>query len=419
MEICVHAGLHKSGTTTVQHAFAAEFGAVGRVWYPVLGHPEIVNHAPLVWPFLSALVADPHYDTVVNQRLGGPATLQDAIEFAAEHGVEKLVISSESLDTLVDDDVAGLHEAFRGHPVRVLFTVTSPLHRWASIWQEFVRHGFGAAPAPAESLLVEASGLRLDRLSGLIERFPADRKHVRIVSRTSVDTTLTQSVADIFGLGQMRSGSSEPRNESLGDDSVLIAFLNSRAMINGVLVAKDRSFVEEKKREIGRRRIDDFSVEDFAVPEVVSTVAEAEREYLAGAARTGAIILDDPADELARWAEVGLPTWYVEARNGSTGPGGLLQNPEIIGAHWVRARRVFSAEATLGTAGIIEGQIRQQLDQSRAELDAARAQLDVTGETLRSTRQQLRAIRTSRTWRWATKIHSAVNRLLRRSPSAR
>ena len=401
MEICVHAGLHKSGTTTIQHALAGAFGEMGRVWYPILGHPEAVNHAPLVWPFLCAVHDDPHFDSVVNQRLGGPATLEEAVETAAGRGVEKLVISSESLSVLVDLDVEGFRRAFLGHPVRVLFTVTPPLHRWASTWQEIVRHGFGAAPAPAASLLVDVIGLKPDRLSGLLERFPADHKHVRVVSREYVDMNLVQSVADIFSLGPTGL-SGEPRNESLSDDSVLIAYLNSRAHISGVLSPRDRKIFEDKKREIGDQRIDDFSVEDFAVPDFVFTTAEAERTYLAAASASGAVIVDDPAGELSRWGETGLPAWYSEARDGSTGRGGLLRDPEIIDAHWRRARRVFSAEATLGTAGVVEGQMREQLAGMISELATTRAQLDVTGETLRATRQELRAIRRSRTWRWAT-----------------
>lgn len=401
MEICIHAGLHKSGTTTVQHAFAATFGQMGRVWYPVLGHPEAVNHAPLVWPYLLGVQDDPHFDAVVHQRLGGPATLEAAITEASANGVEKLVISSESLAILTDYDVEGLRRAFLGHPVRVLFTVTSPLHRWASTWQELVRHGFGAAPIPAEALLVEISGMKPGQLAGLIGRFPADHKHVRIVSRESIDTRLVQSAADIFGLGPVEEAS-KPLNESLSDDSVLIAYLNSRGRTNGALSHNDRQLIEETKREIGSRRIDDFSADDFALPDGVIATAEAERRYLASASESGEVRVHDPAGALSRWATVGLPAWYIRARDGSTGSGGLLRDPEIIDAHWRRARRVFSAEAALGTAGVIEGQIRAQLSEVSGELKSTRERLDVTGETLRSTRQELRAIQRSRTWRWAT-----------------
>lgn len=409
MEICFHAGLHKSGTTTVQHAFSRAFGESGRVWYPGLGHHSHFDHQPLIWPFLQSARSNPFYDSMVNDRVGGPATLQDAIEIAASSGVEKLIMSCETLDTMVDADVESLRSACRGHSVRAVFTVTPPLHRWASWWQQLVRNGFGAAPAPSYELFAEAALLEPGGLEGLVTRFPADTKVVRLVSRSAIDADLARSVAELMELDSEVSSSTEAYNESIGDSIVLLAYLNSRGITNGLFSARDREIFDERLAEAGSDRIDDFSAADFEVPRVVLDVAESERSFLERGDGTGSMVVADPGGELPRWGDVGLPDWYVRAAETSSGPGGMLQDPEAIRAQWSAALRMYSYEATLGRVGLV----RDQLD---AQLRDTRFQLDTTGETLRATRQELRAIRRSRTWRWATaaaQVGTPVLRVLR------
>lgn len=406
MEICFHAGLHKSGTTTVQHAFSKTFGEIGRVWYPGLGHQSQFDHQPLVWPYLQSARSNPFYDSMVNDRVGGPATLLEAIDTAASAGVEKLVLSCETLDTMVDEDVEGLRSACRGHPVRAVFTVTPPLHRWASWWQQLVRNGFGAAPAPSYGLFSKAALLEPGRLERLVTRFPADTKIVRLVARGTIDAGLAQSIAELMGIEAGVPSTTETHNESIGESIVLLAFLNSRGITNGLYSARDREIFRDRLAEAGGERVDDFSVDDFEIPRVLSDVADSERAFLERGAATGRVVVADPAGQLPHWSEAGLPGWYVGARDTSPGPGGLLQDPEVIRAHWSAALRLYSYEATLGRAGLI----REQLN---AELRDVRIQLDTTGETLRSTRQQLRAIRRSRTWRWATAVARVATPLLR------
>lgn len=398
MEICIHAGLHKSGTTTVQGAFAASLGDIGRVWYPAMGHRNITNHSSLVWPLVATTRTHPHFDAVVNGRMGGPATFADAVREAETSGVEKLVISCETFDLLEDDDVDGLREACLGHPVRVVFTVTPPLHRWASLWQEMVRHGLGAAPRPAVHILTVSGNLSVGSLRGLIERFPAATKCVRIVSRSRVDGSLVASVAELMELAVELPPDPPVLNESLGTDAALIAYLNGIGRTSGVYSPRDREIVANWANAAGGRRLDDFSESDFAIPDQVIETALDERDYLLEASRSGAIVLSGAVDELDRWDEVGLPRWYEEIRAGSTGSGGLLQDPAIVDAHWKTAARLHSAVASLGSTRLVEGQLRDELDR--------------TGETLRATRGELRAIRRSRTWRWATRIRRPLGPLV-------
>jgi len=405
MEICLHAGLHKSGTTTVQAAFASAFGERGRVWYPGMGHPAIVHHASLVWPLVGATRTHPHFDATVNSRMGGPPTFADAVRQAESAGVEKLVISCETFDQLRDDDVDALREACLGHPVRVVFTVTPPLHRWASLWQELVRHGLGAAPRPAEQILVETTLLRRGSLRGLIERFPAATKCVRLVSRSRVDESLVASVADLMDLDVELPPDPPALNESLGADAALIAHLNGVGKASGVYSPKDRETVAKWRAEAGGRRVDDFSERDFAIPDGVADAARDERDFLLAAAQRGSIVLGGAVDDLDRWDEVGLPAWYEEIRADSTGPGGLLQDPAIVDAQWTHAARLYSAVASLGATRLVEGELREATHHLRSELDR-------TGETLRATRQELRTIRRSRTWRWATRIRRPLGPLV-------
>lgn len=405
MEICFHAGLHKSGTTTVQKAFARAYGHKGRVWYPVL-QPYDINHHFLVWPLIFRYRGDMHYAATVTDRPGGEVSLRSVVDNAAKSGVERLVIASEALDALTDDDVAGLREACAGHGVRAVFTVTPPHHRWASHWQEFVKFGLGAAPTPASLYIAIAASQNPSRLSGLITRFPAERKFVRLVPRTSIDEGLVPWIAEVFELDPINHIEAEPANVSMGSAIALLAFLNSRGITNGIFTERDKRIFEAKRDELGGRRIDDFSRGDFEVPASVVDVGRAEREFLTGATASGEIVLSDPEGQLPDWDTIGLPRWYEEIRDGSNGPGGLLQDPVAVDAEWNRAYRLFSAEANLGNAKFDEG--------------VARLELEHVHDVLRQVRAELRAIKTSRTWRWTSAARrplAPVVRLLRRSTS--
>lgn len=124
----------------------------------------------------------------------------------------------------------------------------------------------------------------------------------------------------------------------------MLAYLNSRGLTNGIFMPIDERIVGDHLERFGDARIDDFSREDFAVPEGLAEVADAERDFLVRAADDGTITLSDPASQLSNWAITGLPGWYREIRDGSTGPGGLLREPEVIRAEWARALRCFAAE---------------------------------------------------------------------------
>lgn len=390
MDICFHAGLHKSGTTTVQRAFAVAFGKMGSVWYPLLGHDAAVNHAPLVWPLMHCLRTDPQYDTVMTGQSGGAWTLGETVMHARRSGVDKLVISCESLDMLEDSDVDAFREVCRGSLVRVVFTVTPPLHRWASLWQEMVRGGLGAGPRAAGDILHGLACLGEERLSGLVQRFPADVTTVRIVSRDGTDVDLARSVAEALALPWTRTTPSPTANESLGDDAVLLAYLNSRGATNGAMLAGSRAEFARHREAVGTRRIDDFSADDFDIPDWVATTAQCEQRFLMTARDSGTVRVLDPSGILATWESTGLPAWYERARAGSVGNGGLLQDNEAVWAQWSLARRLFYAEAALQEHERIAGDLQSQIARAQGRLERVR--------------RELSAVRNSRAWRTLSAI---------------
>jgi hypothetical protein len=399
MEICIHAGLHKSGTTTVQNSFAEQFGVPGDVWYPITDTLWPTNHVSYIWRYIAGLS---------RKRTGNPGwlasvdtstkTLADVVREAADRGVGKLLISSETLDRLADCDVEGLRSAFDGHRARVVFTVTPPLHRWAAIWQETVKGGLGASPANAAPIILKSALLGVGELEGLVGRFPAEHATVRLVAPGALDADLVGSVARCLGVPWPEGLRTEKRmNESLGARVVALAHLNGRGETAGITTPESVTTFDATVASIGGRRIDRYSTEDFAVPSELHEAAAAERRFLENADGDPRVEVVDPSGLIGRWETAGLPGWYAEVAAGSPGPGDPWREIELIEA-------MHRATEQWKIARIQGGQVMQQLEAERLAHAQTRARLH-------RVRAERIAITSSRTWR----IAGRLARLLRRS----
>lgn len=131
MQIMLHAGLHKSGTTTLQSLLGKFFGepATGVDWYP----PTVKHgpgHADAVWSLLGS-----------HGRESERRSLDEIIRVAEVNNVARILLSSEEFMIAWPSRLSLLAELLREHQIELIFTATSHLHRAISFWKEMVKHG--------------------------------------------------------------------------------------------------------------------------------------------------------------------------------------------------------------------------------------------------------------------------------------
>lgn len=405
MEICIHAGVHKSGTTTVQHTLAATFAKPGVAWYPTSGSFLPTNHGSLVWSLLGHYRdgAHPGAARVLVTEGGGPG-LADVVSQAAAHGVDTLLISAEALDRTRPEDAPRLREAFGGHPVHALFTVTAPRHRWVSMWQEHVKHGLGASPARSAPILRDSGLLTVGALEQLVLSFPADRRTVRIVETQPPDEDLARSVARIFGVEWPEDAPLPTnRNVTLGVRAIALAHLNGCGRTAGLMAPESVEALERALAEADNGRIDPYSPADFEIPADIAEVAAAEVDFLERVVADGLVTVVDPSGALATWESRGVPDWYAAAARESTGPGD----------RWIDLETVSSLRRSTGewaAAATRHRLVFEELLRLRTAFSAEQEAHARTTRRLRRVRGELASVKSSRTWRLAARVARVAGR---------
>jgi len=127
MQIVLHIGPHKTGTTSIQQYLKAHFGShrpSASNWYPMPAERG---------PGHSILACD-LFDN------DGTALLE-VIRQADLMGTDRLLISAEAFDRFYRRRMDRLVKTMDGHPLHLLVTLNSPIVRAASSWQESVKHG--------------------------------------------------------------------------------------------------------------------------------------------------------------------------------------------------------------------------------------------------------------------------------------
>jgi len=132
MNVVLHIGPHKTGTTSLQAVLGQTFSQPIRkkIWYPL---PQKIGpgHAAIAYEIIGR--TDP-------QRAW--PLLKTVLAEAEETGVSTLVLSSEELSLASEKRLHMLHQLLGGHRLEVVVTFSPFKRRVVSQWQEFVKHGW-------------------------------------------------------------------------------------------------------------------------------------------------------------------------------------------------------------------------------------------------------------------------------------
>jgi hypothetical protein len=315
VRIILHAGLHKSGTTSLQASWNAAYADHPDVWYPRRGAGGPPGHHDLVRPLLTAFTEGRDVDLVAasvawSLRPQRGESLDDVVAAARERGVGTLLISSEDLDRARPADRAALGEVLGAEDVTLLLTATRPAHRWCSGWQTLVKHGLAQYPRDAEPLLLDFAGLRPGRLAELLDVLPSRRRVVRLVRSSPPEPDLAADLAEALGLPDHQLAAGRPlQNTSLGTDTEVVLRINRADLALGTSKAGRRLLAELRGDGFGYR--DDTGLaERYALPDAHVEGSAAEAAWLS-APGAGVEVLD-PHGLLTGWADPTVPEWYAE-----------------------------------------------------------------------------------------------------------
>ena len=352
MRILLHAGLHKSGTTTTQATWSRAMPTPADDWYPPPVSPEL-GHFTLLDPVLKiSHDSDPVWSSDVIKRV------RSIVRTARQHGVQRLVFSSENLSHFRLPNRDHLLEAFGEMPEKVLFTATRPSLRWCGGWQEKVKHGSHLLPRDVTDDLVRTTE---GSFQCLIEDFPARRKIVRLVRTEPPEDDLPVALAELIGLGASnRMKYSQVLNQSLGTRVELLRRLNAA----GLTRRKPRGAVDRRLLDLISENW--LSVEsadnsaDFCLPMNLLESARQEKDYLLSLQDHQDIEVFDPHRTLSEWTSPVPPDWFTALATKSWTPG---------------------LDSLLTNQGIAEILMNQLLD-SRLRIDALDSELFRTQESM-------------------------------------
>lgn len=396
MKIVLHAGLHKSGTTSVQMYWREAFRQGGAVWYPGEGN-RLPGHHSAIWPLMECFRGTEHADLVWARSLyRGRARLAEWVQSAEATGVEVLLVSTEELDRFGTADVSRFTDVLAGHDVTTLVTVTRPLHRWCSGWQTLVKHGLSQYPREASRHVLAYGSLGVGRLEQLVTQIPAQRRVIRVVRTSPHEESLPQDLAELVDVHCPQDVHTlTARNTSIGSDVEILRRINRADMSMGTVYGQGRKFL----RSLDRQDLQYVEKPELAAmyepPGEFWKAAEAERDFLCGGAAAVDVEVVDPHGEAEHWLNDQPASWYAEiSRREAVLPE--LDDPTDESELLWRVRQERSAlEARLG----------------RAEKRAAAA--DDLEKRLKRQQRKLKALELSTSWR-VTRPLRRVARLLSR-----
>ena len=289
MKVILHIGLHKSGTSTIQQSWNNAFSRGKRVWYPWLPHGP--SHALLAW--------------WVRDKEGVPAkhSLVDVLAEASQRRTEVLLISSEEMHEATAEQTARMRSLLAGREVSVLITLTQPVYRWPSLWQEMVKHGWAAPQAKSIPQVDEPGVMGAGRLEELVERWGVEDTTICLVRQHPSEARLVERVSDLMGvpLPARLRGDARPMNVSLGDaETRMLCEINRLAPdTRGIESPRGRAIFDALRENgpAGASRV----LIDPEVIDHVAHVAALEQEALMRLRESGRVRLDDAWNLLPQW----------------------------------------------------------------------------------------------------------------------
>ncbi len=170
MRVILHIGPHKTGTTSLQAALLARYGADApqTIWYP---RPSAVGpgHAEIAWSCLGL-----HGRTKSDEAL-------NAVVARAHGTCETLILSSESFDYMVEHGTDVIAAALADTDVQIVTTLSPIARRAVSLWQEMVKHGRCEPIEQCLDVVLRHPSLRADFIDVMIAGFPHARHDLIVV----------------------------------------------------------------------------------------------------------------------------------------------------------------------------------------------------------------------------------------------
>jgi hypothetical protein len=289
MKVVLHIGLHKSGTSTIQKAWASAFNRSKSTWYPCLPHGP--SHALMAW--------------WLRDKPGAPGrrSMVDVLAEAGSRRTEILLLSSEEFHEASAEHVDLLRPLLAGHDVQVLVTLTKPVYRWPSLWQEMVKHGWAAEQGRSIPQVDDPGVLGEGRLEGLAERWSLGQVTVCLVRQHPPELDLAERVSTLMGVELPARVARRPgvENVSLGDvETRILCEVNRLAPdTRGIESNRGRGIVEALRASgpAGAPRV----LIDPDVVDHVAEVAALEKAALERLSKSGRVSLDDRWGLLQEW----------------------------------------------------------------------------------------------------------------------
>lgn len=313
LRLVLHAGLHKSGTTTVQQALRAAYGTPRNgVWFPLMDDPGF-GHELIVWTMRGSLQET--IEGLAATQVSGvrPVHLHTFITQAVERGVEVLVISAEGFDQSTPEVAAVLRSEIGAVPTTLVLTVTRPVHRWFSVWQEWVKHGAATRPLDSPTLFAASSLTAPGALRRQLELLPHDEVVIRLVRPSPPEPDLAGDLLAACGITPVADlAAARPTNQGLGVDIELLRRLNALGITVGIgaheRFSRFETFRAAVRREPGGRP----PRAEYGLPAWFTAAAREEADFLRELAGRPGVTVLDPQGQLDQWTDISIPEWVVE-----------------------------------------------------------------------------------------------------------
>jgi hypothetical protein len=172
LNLILHIGPHKTGTTSLQQALLKTYGAPKpqKIWYPT---------PPQLGPGHAVMARD-----II---VGSDAFVRHTVDTAARGSCEQLILSAETFATCAyRNRIDNLVKQTSGAKIHIVTTLSPIYHRAISLWQQGVRRG-RTRTAIAESLddVLAQPGIAPDLAQRFVESFPEARLSVVITNRAA------------------------------------------------------------------------------------------------------------------------------------------------------------------------------------------------------------------------------------------